>query len=990
MDPFSIATGVAGLISLGLAVSGGLIQYCRDYKSQDTDLVKLTQHAQDLESLLSLIENRNTGPQSPSRDITTSLQNCQDACDACLRDFKRMNAKYASSKHGQTFKGRGRELLHNLKYPFDKGRFDDCRSQLQEFNARLLGHLQLANLDLTRDIRCTMILEFAQVTTAVDSAARQLQSSISDVNSAVTSTIRDGVGQLEYSFQRSLQKTESSMVSAIAHQLDQVIQTLQNQSKAQATSTSAENRIALDLYSMNDTRQDRSATRTPSSVMFGRAVLCDCPKAQHGYSSTRHRKDCPYSFTNKKKRTFSMSFQAFRRQVIWTWQVEYSPLAWARSWQIQRNLTLRATVPYDAPAFTIMSGISFMLHSRMAITIQEMKSTLQDYLVELQQIFTNGRGWPTDVNESGENLMHFFIRSMYLFLDSSNSTKDEELSTIFLQFASALVLMGVPINEVDKYGQTPLRTAITPVIPFKNTTSVTRTYIANMLINMEATTLESYKPDDIINVLSLNNTNIYDSFSCTEFLYEVLLRSGSSFVRLRADPSLIYERTRDGQTALHLAANWPEGISTLIKSVGLTIKSIINKEDAYGHAALLYAIMLDESDSVQLLLDAGATITGQIIGCLGVIGDERRRVVQIVITYLAQRQTGLLKLALQNLPVEIINKLRLREDEVLDLDDKALDVAKALGRRQVPIPVIYHIPEISPVYHRLAYTPFMARELFDAGFHRTDTKIAGHTPLMTLPFHYTNFASCLEVVCWFEDHGADLHTPIPIPGRFNFVSNPQGLARVYPTMHKVFYNLGRASFFSGNMNMNLSTEVRYRFVKLLQDEYADSCLCYCSLGGCTSASKYARGLYDSCGSYIHIAESDVLRIFERRMISYDQCTVVLDLIRVMTFQRLGMKHTCCNYRRFNSLQNLVEQGLLALMEPAEVEEIREEDRYLAEQLDSLMKEFEAKLREMGVPLNRFIEEYWWPRMEEVKKERDELSAGVFHAIKEIGVVLEES
>ncbi|KAI1652828.1 hypothetical protein F4813DRAFT_394276 [Daldinia decipiens] len=1007
MDPFSIATGVAGLVSLGLTVSGGLIQYCKDYKSQDTDLVKLTQHAQELESLLSLIENRTTGSQSPNGDITTSLQKCRDACDACLRDFKQMNAKYTGSKPGQTFKGRGRKLLHDLKYPFDKGKFDDCRFQLQEFNARLLGYLQLVNLDLTRDMRCTMVLEFAQVTTAVDSVARQLQSSISDANNAVTSTIRDSVDQLGDSFQRSIQKTESNMINSMAaslhslsdnfeqgqerqtsiitYQLERIIQMVQTQNTAQTAGPSVENRVALDTHSMKKSYQDRSAMRTPSSVMSGRAGLCDCPKARHGYSSTRHKKDCLYSFTNKKKRTFSMRFQAFRHQVIWTWQIEYSPLAWARSCQIHRNLTLRATVPNSAPAFRIISKMRIGFLFKNISTTQELGRACQNYLVELQHIFANGMGWPTDVNEYGHNLIHETLPSTYWYLSRLKLVReeklagDEELSTILLQFLKALVLMGAPINDVDKFGNTPLYTII------HHTTLNIRTHMINELVDAEATVGENYNPDKILRFLSLNNPSLYDNFSCAEFLYEVLLRSESSFVRLRTDPSLIFERTREGQTAFHLAANWPRGISTLIKSAGWAIKYIINAEDTNGNTALSYAVMLDEPDSVRLLLDADAIIEESIIWDL----HERWEVIQIIVTYLAQLQTGLLKLALQNLPAEIIDKLRLKEDETLDFGDKAFDVVKALRQQQVPIPDIYHIPKVRPVYHWLSCNASIAQMLFDAGFHGTDTIFSGYTPLMTLSYYYHGLASCLELVCWFEDHGADLHTPIPIPGRYTFASNPEGLAPIHPTIHKALYDLGQASCLLINTNMKLSTEIQPRFAKLLQDEYADPCLCYCTLSGCTSASKYARAVFEVYGTGPPTIIPHWQKVTEGGTIGYNKSVVILGLIRVITFDELGMKHTCCSYR-MSSFQGIIEQGLLILMEPAEIEEIREEDRYLAKQLDALMEEFEAKLQEMDWPLSRFIEEYWEPRMGEVKKERDKLSADALHAIKEIGVVLEES
>ncbi|OTA67266.1 hypothetical protein K449DRAFT_389985 [Hypoxylon sp. EC38] len=103
---------------------------------------------------------------------------------------------------------------------------------------------------------------------------------------------------------------------------------------------------------------------------------------------------------------------------------------------------------------------------------------------------------------------------------------------------------------------------------------------------------------------------------------------------------------------------------------------------------------------------------------------------------------------------------------------------------------------------------------------------------------------------------------------------------------------------------------------------------------------------------------------------------------------LGMSHTCCWYGCLG-LENSLEEGLLHLRDPEEVDEIREEDRHLAKLLETLMEEFQAKLFEMNVPLSKFVEEYWWPRMREVEKEQYGLSASELHAIREIGVVLDE-
>lgn len=146
MDPLSVTASAAGLISLGLTISGGLIRYCKVYKGQDADLTQLARHAKELETFLGLIENQIANLQGPNQDITDSLQKCRDACDTCLGDFKSLSAKYTYQTPSQTLKERGRRLVHNVRYPFDKGKLDDFRSQLQEFYTRLLGHLQLIHL----------------------------------------------------------------------------------------------------------------------------------------------------------------------------------------------------------------------------------------------------------------------------------------------------------------------------------------------------------------------------------------------------------------------------------------------------------------------------------------------------------------------------------------------------------------------------------------------------------------------------------------------------------------------------------------------------------------------------------------------------------------------------------------------------------------------------------------------------------------------------
>ncbi|KAK6951345.1 hypothetical protein Daesc_007879 [Daldinia eschscholtzii] len=204
MDPLSISAGAAGFISLGLTTAGGIIKYCKSYRSRDADFTQLMHHAKELESFLSSIQNRTTTQQTPNGDIDSSLQGCRNACDACLGDFKNLNAKYANVRP-----------LQRLTYPFNKTRLDDLRSRLQEFHARLLGLLQLINLDATRDIRSITISESARITRTIESVGRDVQSSLSDARQVVTSTMHTSINQLELSFQRGLGETETHLMSSM-------------------------------------------------------------------------------------------------------------------------------------------------------------------------------------------------------------------------------------------------------------------------------------------------------------------------------------------------------------------------------------------------------------------------------------------------------------------------------------------------------------------------------------------------------------------------------------------------------------------------------------------------------------------------------------------------------------------------------------------------------------------------------------------------------
>ncbi|KAI1373936.1 hypothetical protein F4677DRAFT_461777 [Hypoxylon crocopeplum] len=1017
------AASIAGLISLGLTVSGGLVRYCRDYRSRDADLVQLTQHARELESLLGFINDRHTGLQSISVDLDDSLQKCWGACDACLNDLKRLNARYASSKLSQNFKSRSRKLFHSLKYPFDKSKFDEIRSKLQEFNTKLLTYLQLVNLDLTRDMRSFEISKFSQVVSTIESVGRQVQSSISNAERLMTSAMRDGFGQLESSLQQgvreagdnvttslgsnlcvlsgevaSLSEEQRSQALSLKDHIDQAFKLQQQQQQqqqliellgqVQAMSHMNDHRTASAIPTINKFRRGEGAVGESSSEMHAHSLLdslCNCPGIRLGNLTARHKRGCIFAIENRKKRTFTMRFRAFQRHVTETWQLEYSQLAWSCGWRIHRNLTIRATVPDSAPAFNLIWEVRRAIKSEVA-TSQELGKVYRDCLVRLRQVFDSGKGWPTDVDGHGRGLVR--IATNFTSPNISMTQCTEETATLFVQFIIALARMGIPINDT-LFDHCPIQSLLRDLSP-DGTPVLHDTYMVQSLIDMvDFTALDGTYL--VIHVaVSWRIFELYEPFARNELLRNVLYRSESDVVRiLRTDPSLLYINLLDGLTPLHLAAKWPRGLSILIEFAGEAIQSIINVQYERLETALDLAIRLAEPDSVQLLLDAGASVTSLGILVFSCLKDGARaeRIACIMAESLVRQRRELYRLALQNLSTDTLEDLGL--DEGVLLDEKAFDVAEALRRKSVLVPAVYDALKPGSVYHSPYINALMAQKLFDDGFHEINSRLHGFTPLMTKC--YSSRDSVLELVSWFEDHGADLYAPHPMPPT---TLDANEWRPTYRTIHQITYFLGFNDRILCNLRQHedLGNKDRLsRLSRLLKVRVTDHCLCYCTVNGCIPISKYIRGFSASSSRGDFNARIPwVAGTVELAISDDNERQAALDMIRVIVFEFLGMKHTCCTYEHVYFLPHVTKHGILCLMEPAEVEEVREEDRHLAELLDILMIEFEAKFREMSIPLIRFIQEYLYPRMEEVGKERDELLPEDLHAIREIGVVLDES
>ena len=293
------------------------------------------------------------------------------------------------------------------------------------------------------------------------------------------------------------------------------------------------------------------------------------------------------------------------------------------------------------------------------------------------------------------------------------------------------------------------------------------------------------------------------------------------------------------------------------------------------------------------------------------------------------------------------------------------------------------------VYHCQQLTVKVANVLWEAGFREVDL-LDDHdrTPLMllgyNLPFDLNYpWYEITEFAFWLYQKGASLYRPC----RDRFQPDVGGTAsrserRVIHSLAAAFKRPFEYPYIQrvqkeDTIFDDLSLESRQIYQKVLQNDSSDNCLCACSRHGCIPATcflKCIRLTPFSSKEWEHAAWWRT-RWFWKNVPPKDfPVSVSREIIRLRTFERLGLRHTCCDY----------EYGFFKTVEPAEADEIRDEDRDGIQLLESLLPEFEEKLADEDI--KSFIDGYWSTRMEEVLAARDEESVDKA-GIREAGVIL---
>lgn len=145
MDPFTVVTGSAGLLSTGITVCHGLISYCRSYRSREEDLSGLQHNAEQLKTQLQLLENRHETAPSKDQNFRDAMHECITTCRKCLIDLGQLSEKYSPPSTGSDPRSRRQVLSRKFRYPFQKAKFESFREHIHDLHVVLLGYFASLN-----------------------------------------------------------------------------------------------------------------------------------------------------------------------------------------------------------------------------------------------------------------------------------------------------------------------------------------------------------------------------------------------------------------------------------------------------------------------------------------------------------------------------------------------------------------------------------------------------------------------------------------------------------------------------------------------------------------------------------------------------------------------------------------------------------------------------------------------------------------------------
>ncbi|ETN37825.1 uncharacterized protein HMPREF1541_07448 [Cyphellophora europaea CBS 101466] len=616
----------------------------------------------------------------------------------------------------------------------------------------------------------------------------------------------------------------------------------------------------------------------------------------------------------------------------------------------------------DTNVFDIM-GLYVWDDDYSLVEKTRVKQILNQLLIDLQTDFGSGRVSGRVQTTTGRTLLHMFGGILGLLWSIQEDTLGSIKTIIEL-----LHRHGTPINALCKHSSFSSEgTALSMFFPWlgmdENWEPGSTTFL-RLLCDLGVTAAPVASEEDFLRHIVPDSTQVRLFTRIPDLAIEAgYSRLALAVVHRNIDEVqfILSQRGRyesggsRGVTPLQLSIGWPTGMKLLLQ------------KGANPSETVHCTVDLQDDTSLEILLDADSRLF------LGVNGREKsllehalyrnyslhvanglgtnERILPLIVEALTTSRRCLMRLARSYLSDSRLRDLGWAEPQrdypLLD-SSTALDMIRQLQMRGVKIPDrIWPDSRHRSVYHTEYMIVEVADSLFQAGFDEIDIKAPdGWTPLLVNIYDYMNGVEPLKVLGWFLDHDArNLVFP-----ELNAISLYHALAAKVATRYS-----------------NVDDEIRVWLTKILRKAACvvprpprDLCSCYCSDGGCSAItsllrhqSKYMEQPRDHTGAgFLYTLWETRKRIFRLWLNvshAFPDKQPFTDFCRFELFERLGMKHTCCQLDWWIDKSNWP-----LLLDRCEAAEFQQEDQYLDRTLNRVL----GLYNELHAQYQNHFEVFW--------------------------------
>ncbi|KAI9657832.1 MAG: hypothetical protein M1831_004068 [Alyxoria varia] len=996
-DPASLALGI---LPIAYSVGQGIFKYYDRRKELDQEvagfLARVRGFENNLKSLEYVLEKILPGCESPvAWDVCRQIESFRQVLETLDVELNELNAFDTLPAGKKKLKSK----LPRIMYPLNRERLLSHIADMEGLQKCVEGALNAFQLEFnyqkfeeqsSNSKRITdsqhQLLRACETTKenqdAIQNTMEAMAAQVALISQHCPALVDEGSGHQ----QQIIASTSSSLI-----QKPSLLQSACDQQR----------NLNLTLRATNN----NSLRRSP------RWLSCNCSRVRaaesfqytlHGVSllmlkEAAHERKCPFYTVSEKSTTLGARFTLCNSLLRYCVYAALSCTTGAGGFATSPKLELKRIVRPNSPAFKLFRRDQ--LDSRFN---PPQPGVFNCIMQDLLQLYANGQASPSDVDEDERNVL---TCALELFLYVSPQNWGQQWRTDYRRLINQLIALGVPVDYMGlkRVSGTLNALQLDLILDLSD---------AGGRFSLPSVFPEGIEPLHLSRVFTTTpNTHgdliLSDSvLPFNPLVRAILLHSQQAFRMALQHRDLLNDQDERGRTPLHWSAVvWPEAAREL-----LLAGAEVNLEDAGGKLPLHYAICPGSSQSVEILLDAQSRIPLSDKGYNNMVECAclyyKQEVFEVLVRHLVRRRRDLWRIAKSQLPPPILKKLNVPEDTIVD-GRRFEHVKSALVARSVFVnPHLLHETGCKTVYNTWALNLRATNTLFNAGFRVLELsgKADSIRHMLACIKQDSNRHDMWALAHWLASRGFDFESI-----SMNGVSVKHELAfALADALNEYSKSLPSAATQRIRPYLDQFEQPLLSFIAALMASGSTcSCLCSCSKN-CSSWVSFLRCWDETCCSYIYdtrptsfLAEmgSGYPAVFDflidREEISNvhpeGRRQIAMATIRMATFQRLQLTHTCSCYSfdhhhghyhprcwghsARNSKRN-----------EDDINEIRDEEAGIIEQLETLMDEFEQAY-DTDESLETFFHGYWFDRMEKfLGEEKPEVE--VLNAARNLGVKLD--